>query len=68
MRYGLNRHRRRHLMITTVCSGADGLHMWAEQWKIKGAGLKPSDVTALKRCTKLDFGDDAVITSITPVV
>lgn len=68
MRYGLNRHRRRHLEITTVSNGVVGLHKWTEQWKINGSRFTPRDIERLQTLAKMDYGPSAVITSISPIV
>lgn len=69
MRYGLNRHVRKHIVVSTVYAGKDGLERRDDIWMVKKRDrFTPREIESIKWLTKLDHGDAAMIVSIHPLV
>lgn len=68
MRYGVNRHIRRSVVVSAVYATNTGIERRNDVWRIKKGGFTPKQVETLEYLTHLDHGDSAMIVSITPLV
>ncbi|OMG45418.1 hypothetical protein BK140_32425 [Paenibacillus macerans] len=69
MRYGLNRHVRKHIVVSTVYAGKNGIERRDDIWRVKKrTRFTPKEIETIKWATKIDHGNAAMVVSINPLV